>query len=282
MVAESLRRSERRGSRGPDEGAWEHVFVQKTPELQALWEEYKRTSDVTLRNQLVEAYLPLVDYLSERIAERLPRCVGLDEVRSAGVLGLLDAVRGFDLSRGIKFETYCSLRVRGSILDELRARDWAPRLVRNRAQKYAVAVQNLQAKLSRKPTPSEIMQELKLTSAEFERLQNDLARLAIYSLSQTDDSNGDSDGPARSQFLVDERNTDPSEELQKQEATAFVLAELEQRERAVLKLYYFQGLTMKEIGARLQLSESRVCQIHGHAVTRVRDELQRRGAELPI
>jgi RNA polymerase sigma factor for flagellar operon FliA len=256
-------------------------FVQKSAELQALWEEYKRTSNVELRNQLVEAYLPLVDYLAGRIAERLPRCVGLDEVRSAGVVGLLDAVQGFDLSRGIKFETYCSLRVRGSILDELRSRDWAPRLVRNRAQKYAAALHDLQAKLGRKPTPPEIMKELELTPSEFEKLQHDVARLAIFSLSQSDDGN-EPDGPSRSQFLVDSRNADPSAELEKQEATDFVLAELEQRERAVLELYYFQGLTMKEIGRRLQLSESRVCQIHGHALTRVRDELQRRGADLAL
>ena len=254
--------------------------MQKSAELQALWEEYKRTSNVELRNQLVEAYLPLVDYLAERIAERLPRCVGLDEVRSAGVVGLLDAVQGFDLSRGIKFETYCSLRVRGSILDELRSRDWAPRLVRNRAQKYARALQALQSKLGRKPTPPELMRELELTSKEFEKLQNDVARLAIYSLSQPDDGRGDSDTPARAQFLVDQRNADPSDELQRQEATDVVLGELDERERAVLVLYYFEGMTMKEIGARLQLSESRVCQIHGQALTRVRDELQRRGADV--
>ena len=254
--------------------------MQKSAELQALWEEYKRTSKVDLRNRLVEAYLPLVDYLAERISERLPRCVGLDEVRSAGVLGLLDAVQGFDLSRGIKFETYCSLRVRGSILDELRSRDWAPRLVRNRAQKFGVAVLELQAKLGRKPTPPEIMKGLSLTTAEYEKLQNDVARLAIYSLSQSDDSGGDSEAPSRSQFLVDKRHPDPTLEIQRQEATGVVMNELEVRERAVLELYYFEGLTMKEIGKRLQLSESRVCQIHGQALSRVRDELAARSDEL--
>ncbi len=253
--------------------------MQKSAELQALWEEYKRTSNVELRNQLVEAYLPLVDYLSERIAERLPRCVGIDEVRSAGVVGLLDAVHGFDLSRGIKFETYCSLRVRGSILDELRSRDWAPRLVRNRAQKYAVAVHDLQARLGRQPTPPEIMKALDLSPEDFEKLQHDIARLAIYSLSQPEEDGTDSDGPGRAQYLVDSRNADPTAELQIQEATDVVLGELEERERAVLELYYFEGLTMKEIGARLQLSESRVCQIHGHALSRVRDEIRARGSD---
>ncbi len=260
---------------------WEDsALVQKTPELQALWEEYKRTSKVDLRNRLVEAYLPLVDYLSERISERLPRCVGLDEVRSAGVLGLLDAVQGFDLSRGIKFETYCSLRVRGSILDELRSRDWAPRLVRNRAQKFGVAVLQLQSKLGRKPTVEEIMNELGLSPEELDQVQNDAARLAIYSLSQSEDSNGDPEAPSRSQYLVDKRHPDPAAELQLQEATGVVLSELEDRERAVLRLYYFEGQTMKEIGLRLQLSESRVCQIHGQAVARIRGELGSRSEDL--
>ena len=255
-------------------------MVQKTPELQKLWEEYKRTSQVDLRNRLVEAYLPLVDYLAHRISERLPRCVGIDEVRSAGVVGLLDAVQGFDLSRGIKFETYCSLRVRGSILDELRSRDWAPRLVRNRAQKFGVAVQELQARLGRKPTPREIMEGLELTPEEYERVQGDVSRLAIYSLSQADDSRNNGDGPTRSQYLVDSRHPDPADEIQLQEATGVVFSELESREAAVLELYYFKGLTMKEIGDRLQLSESRVCQIHGQAISHLRGELAERSEEL--
>src|SRR5437867_4029220 len=147
-----------------------------------MWVEYKETDELQLRNRLIEAYLPLVDYLSERIAERLPRCVDVDEVRSAGVLGLLDAVEGFDLARNIKFETYCSLRIRGSILDELRSRDWVPRLVRSRAQKFGVAIRKLQATLGRVPTPGEIIADLKITPAEYESLQKDVARLAIYSL----------------------------------------------------------------------------------------------------
>src|SRR5438094_1481884 len=148
-----------------------------------MWVEYKRLPELQLRNRLIEAYLPLVDYLAERIAERLPRCVDVEEVRSAGVLGLLDAVEGFDLTRNIKFETYCSLRIRGSILDELRARDWVPRLVRSRAQKFGIAVRKLQARIGRAPTAQEVISELKLTPDEYESLQRDVARLAIYSLS---------------------------------------------------------------------------------------------------
>lgn len=254
--------------------------MKKSDALQAMWREYKRTSSVTLRNQIVEAYLPLVDYLSERIAERLPRCVDVDEVRSAGVLGLMDAVEGFDLERGIKFETYCSVRVRGSILDELRARDWVPRLVRSRAQKFAVAVRRLQGQLGRKPTPPEIMQELALQPEDYEELQRDIARLAIYSLSQTDDSDDDGHGASRSSSLVDRRHPDPVDLLQKREAIAVVLRGLDEKERSILALYYFEAITMKEIGRRLGLSESRVCQIHGEVLARLRDALAAKSEEL--
>jgi RNA polymerase sigma factor for flagellar operon FliA len=214
------------------------------------------------------------------MAERLPRCVDVDEVRSAGVLGLMDAVEGFDLARGIKFETYCSLRVRGSILDELRARDWVPRLVRSRAQKFAVAVRRLQGMLGRKPTPPEVMAELGLEPAEYEELQRDVARLAIFSLSQSDDADDDGHGASRSSSLVDRRNPDPLDTVHKREATRVVLRDLGEKERRILALYYFEGMTMKDIGRRLNLSESRVCQIHGEVIHRLRDELAALAAEL--
>ena len=258
----------------------EAFHVKRSDELQELWREYKRTNEVHLRNRLVEEYLPLVNYLAERIAERLPRSVGVDEVRSAGVLGLMDAVHGFDLSRGIKFETYCSVRIRGSILDELRSRDWAPRLVRSRVQKFAVAVRQLQAKFGRKPTHQEILKELSLSPDEFEALQRDTARLAIYSLNQGDDQDDEAIASSHYASLVDKRHPDPVDELQKQEATGVVMEELERKERQILRLYYFAGLTMKEIGGRLSLSESRVCQIHGQALERVRDELGARSHDL--
>ena len=256
--------------------------MQKSDALQTMWREYKRTSSVTLRNQIVEAYLPLVDYLSKRIAERLPRCVDEDEVRSAGVLGLMDAVEGFDLTRGIKFETYCSVRVRGSILDELRSRDWVPRLVRSRAQKFALAVRRLQGQLGRKPTPPEVMNDLGLTADEYEEMQRDVARLAIYSLSQTDSDDEDGHGGARSSSLVDRRHPDPVDALHKREATRVVLRELDEKERQILALYYFEQLTMKDIGKRLGLSESRVCQIHGEVLKFLRDALAAKSEEFAI
>jgi RNA polymerase sigma factor for flagellar operon FliA len=197
--------------------------------------------------------------------------VDVDEVRSAGVLGLMDAVEGFDLSRGIKFETYCSLRVRGSILDELRSRDWVPRLVRNRAQKFAVAVRKLQATFGRAPTPQEVMAELAISPEDYEELQRDLARLAVYSLSQSDDDSDENHASPRFSSLVDRRHEDPISRLEKREAARFVFDGVDRKEREILALYYFHGQTMKEIGRRLGLSESRVCQIHSEVLNRLRD-----------
>ncbi len=210
--------------------------MQKTPELEAMWAEYKRTERIDLRNRLIEAYLPLVDYLSERIAERLPRCVDVEEVRCAGVLGLMDAVEGFDLGRNIKFETYCSLRIRGSILDELRSRDWVPRLVRSRAQKFGQAVRTLQARLGRMPMPGEVIADLKISGEEYEGLLKDVSRLAIYSLSQSDGDDDDGNSGARFASLVDRRHPDPIVEFERREASG-------------------------------------VCQIHGQALERLRGEL---------
>ncbi len=258
--------------------------MQKTLELEAMWVEYKRTEEVDLRNRLIEAYLPLVDYLAERIAERLPRCVDLEEVRSAGVVGLMDAVEGFDLTRNIKFETYCSIRIRGSIIDELRSKDWVPRLVRSRAQKFGTAVRKLQARLGRVPTAGEIMDHLAITEEEYEALQRDVARLAIYSLSETTRVDEEDGGRENVRFLslVDQRHPDALAQMQKYEAVSIVLGTLLDKERDVLELYYFESLTMKEIGKALRLSESRVCQIHGQVLERLRAELAPRKEALAV
>jgi len=252
--------------------------MQKTPELETMWVEYMGSREIGLRNRLIEAYLPLVDYLAERIHERLPRCVELDEVRAAAEDGLMDAVGGFDLARNIKFETYASLRIRGAILDGLRSRDWVPRLVRSRAQKFGVAVRKLQAKIGRPPAPNEIMTELKISLEEYELLLKDVARLAIYSLDQHRGDEGNSyeaglETGSENRFLdrlVDSRHPDPIKELEKHEVTGFILGELIDKEREILELYYFEFLTMKEIGKLLRLSESRVCQIHGQAINRLK------------
>lgn len=236
---------------------------------EVLWQEYKRTGSITLRNELVVRYLNLVDYLAERMSKRLPRCVDVEEVRSAGVLGLMDAVEGFDLSRGIKFETYCSHRVRGSILDELRARDWVPKLVRSRAQKFKAAVRNLTKRLGRPVTDQEIMDDLGMSPAEYQEQRTTLLRLSVKSLDAEHGKEGDT--YSHGARVPDTRQGDPTEELHKKEMTASLLATLSEQHRAILTLYYFDCLTMKEIGRRLNLSECRICQIHGEIIKQLRE-----------
>lgn len=250
-------------------------MVRATREVQRLWREYKRSHSLTLRDQLVEQYLPLVDYLAERMAERLPRCVDVDDLRSAGAFGLLEAVEGFDPDRNIKFETYCSLRIRGAMLDELRARDWVPRLVRSRTQKFTRAVRQLRADLGHPPTPCEVMEQLGLTSREYDETQNDLHRLAIYSLSaQGEDDETDNAAARNAAILTDRRESDPTSAACWAEETAAVLSAVTiDKGREILTLYYLHGLTMKEIGRMLRLSESRVCQIHGRVIEWLRQEL---------
>src|SRR5512141_1053774 len=140
-------------------------------DVEQLWLEYKKDqTNQELRNRLVEMYLPLVKYNGERIWSRLPEGVELDDLISAGVFGLMDAIDAFDLSRGVKFETYCVPRIRGAMLDELRTMDWVPRLVRSKASKLNEAVKNLEARLGRQPNENELAQEMQISVAELEKM----------------------------------------------------------------------------------------------------------------
>jgi RNA polymerase sigma factor for flagellar operon FliA len=246
--------------------------------LQAMWREYKRTSSVSLRNQIIEQYLPLVDYLSERMAERLPRCVDVDEVRSAGVLGLMDAVEGFDLGRGIKFETYCSLRVRGSILDELRSRDWVPRLVRSRAALYEGAADRLRRQLGREPAAHEMAGTLDVPVEEVERLRRESHLTTVYNLAPQEDREDDPRMLRRLDVLMDRESDVPFDRLVAEDLARALVNVLDGPERTVIALYYYEGLTMKEIGRVMEISESRVCQIHTKTLRRLKARLDQVGA----
>ena len=242
--------------------------------LQQAWRQYKRTGDRVLRNRLVEHYLYLVRYIAQRLRAKLPDEVDVDDLMSAGIFGLLDAIEAFDLERGVKFETYCSQRIRGAILDELRSMDWVPRLVRQRAHQLDEAVRALEAELGRMPTEDEIARRLNLTPAQLEKLLRDASATHVVSLSTTlpDDGNA---GRETSEIDVvpDERSIDPIAEAQKQDIKDFIRERLSREEQLVLVLYYFEQMTMKEIGATLDLSESRVSQMHSAIVQRLRREL---------
>ena len=241
--------------------------------LAAAWRAYKASPNDELRNRLVEHYLFLARYTAERIRAKLPDEVDVDDLLSAGIFGLLDAIDAYDLERGVKFETYCAPRIRGAILDELRSMDWVPRLVRHRAQKLSETMRALEAELGRIPTEDEISDHLQLPKDQFKKLLRDANAVSLVSLSQKP-TNTDSDNESGEVDVVaDEKSRDPVVEAQRAELKDVITNELTRAERLIIVLYYYEQMTMKEIGATLDLSESRVSQMHSAIINRLRDEL---------
>ena len=240
----------------------------------ALWRRYKASGDPDVRNQLIETYLPLVRYIAERVAAKLPRNVAVDDLASAGIFGLIDAIDGFDMGREVKFETYCSTRVKGAILDELRTLDWVPRLVRSRTHKYERAHAALCSEMKREPTDTELMKRLGVEREEFDKIVKE--RNAAYTLSLSREWGSEDGGKEMRQIdmVSDRRALDPGDAMQRQELKRLITRGLSEPEKLVMVLYYYEELTMKEIGAVLDISESRVCQIHAEIVRRLHDQLK--------
>jgi RNA polymerase sigma factor for flagellar operon FliA len=245
-----------------------------------MWREYKRTEDIVLRNHLLEKYLPLVRYIAERMLAKLPQNINVEDLQSAGVLGLLDAVRGFDPERGVKFETYCSTRIRGSILDELRSLDWVPRIVRSKANKIDRAWKALEARYGRTPSDEEMADQLELTLPEYEAMAREASAVTMTSL--TAETKADDGGKSMNKLnlLEDKKGLNPEVELKKKEVTEFLTRGLNRKERLIILLYYYEELTMREIGEALDLSESRVCQLHSRIIIRLKSQMQKFQIEL--
>jgi RNA polymerase sigma factor for flagellar operon FliA len=249
-------------------------------DVEQLWIEFKKdTSNQELRNRLVEIYLPLVKYNGERIWARLPEGVELDDLISAGVFGLMDAIDAFDLSRGVKFETYCVPRIRGAMLDELRTMDWVPRLVRSKASKLNEAIKNLEARLGRQPSEAELAEELGISVAELEKMILDANAVNLISLNKKWYETDSYKDVREIDILEDKKGEDPTKRIQKNDLMRLVTKGLNRNERLIIILYYYEELTMKEIGATLDLSESRVSQMHSSIVQRLQSQLHKRRPE---
>jgi RNA polymerase sigma factor for flagellar operon FliA len=248
-------------------------------DIKTVWVDYKKTGAERLRNALMENYLHLVRYNAERIHVKLPDEVELDDLMSAGIFGLMDAIAAFDMDRGVKFETYCAPRIRGAILDELRSMDWVPRLVRSRAHKLDGATKQLEVELGRAPTNEEVAKRLKVPMAEFEKMAKDASAVGLVSLSRKwfeTDSNKD---VREIDVLEDKRGADPVREIQRKDLKELMTKGLSRAERLIIILYYFEEMTMKEIGATLDLSESRVSQMHSSILARLRAQMADRKKE---
>ncbi len=249
-------------------------------EIEQVWRAYKANpGEKELRNRLVERYLPLVKYNGERIWSRLPEGVELDDLISAGVFGLMDAIDAFDMSRGVKFETYCVPRIRGAMLDELRTMDWVPRLVRSKASKLNEATKQLETRLGRHPTEIELSEHMQISLAELEKMTLEANAVGLISLNKKWYETDSYKDVREIDILEDKKGEDPTRRVQKNDLMRLVTKGLNRNERLIIILYYYEELTMKEIGATLDLSESRVSQMHSSIVQRLQAQLARRRPE---
>ena len=242
------------------------------PDLERLWAEYKDAGARELRDQLIVHYSPLVKYVAGRVATGLPQNVDQADLVSYGIFGLIDAIEKFDLERGFKFETYAIARIKGNILDELRSIDWVPRSVRAKARAMEKAYSKLEGELHRTPSDSELADELDLTELQ---LQTTLGQISFTGLVALDEmlSGGDrGDATTLGDTLAD-GGVSPVAAYEVEEMRhilADAINRLPDREKTVLTLYYYEGLTLAEIGSILGVTESRICQIHTKAVIQLR------------
>ena len=276
----------KKGSKGEGADSARNIAELETEEL---WVLYKRTAKAEqqtealqeLRNELIERHIPLVKYIAERLLQTLPRSIQIDDLKSAGLFGLMDAIRGFDPTRGIKFKTYCTTRIRGSILDQLRSEDWVPRLVRLKAGRIDKALQRLTSQYGREPTHAELAESLEMEHSELSKELNDASARTMFSLSEKWEDHDEDGSGEKLEILEDQSAVDPLHELNRQDVLKFMTRALTHKERFIIEQYYEVGHTMREIGEMLSLTESRVCQIHSNVMSRLKGLLgEKRGTLL--
>jgi len=243
-------------------------------ETQALWREYAKTKDQGVRDRLILTYAPLVKYVAGRLGSGLPAHVDENDLVSYGLLGLIGAIERFDPEREIKFETYAIARIKGAIIDELRALDWVPRSVRSRARDIERAIGELERKLHRAPTDEEIAEKLGVSTDELDESLSEIGRSSIAALDElwTISSTG-GDQVALIDTIEDTQGPEPQTELAQtelKEALGEAIARLPEREKLVVTLYYYEELTLREIGEVLGVTESRVSQLHTKAILRLK------------
>lgn len=240
-----------------------------------LWKQWKEQGWVPAKQLLIESYLPLVDYVSGRMAIGLPKSVSREDLSSFGVMGLIDAVEKFDYSRGLQFETYASWRIRGSIIDGLRQGDWVPRSVREKAKKVEDAYQKLEQQYLRSVTDAEISNYLQISEQDFQQMLQDISITTVCSI---DDPIREEDSETRLSLLVDEKAKNPEfqvNEFYLKESLAKAIERLTEKERTVVSLFYFEELSLSEIAEVMCLSPSRISQLHSKAILRLKGVLGR-------
>ena len=245
-------------------------------EIGEVWVLYQEQASELIRNHLIENYLHLVRYTAERMHTRLPSEVDVEDLMSSGLFGLMDAIDAFDLERGVKFETYCTQRIRGAIFDELRAMDWVPRLVRSRTAKVERARRSIEMASGQRATDKEICSKLEVDKNEFGKLSRDSKPVGVVSLNRKWFETDSSKDVREIDVVKDTRQENPVQQLQRDDLKLLLTKGLSRAERLIIILYYYEEMTMKEIGVTLDLSESRVSQMHSSILARLKAQMQHR------
>lgn len=243
-----------------------------------LWGKFIKTDDQTIRDYFVVKYAPLVKYVAGKVSMGMPQNIEFDDLVSYGVFGLIDAIGKFDPARGIKFKTYAMTRIRGAIFDELRSIDWIPRSIRQKAKQIEQVISDLENKLGRTVEDEEIAKEMGINNSEFQSLMNKLSGTSMLSLNDIWYLGDDSDELSILETLEAPSSMNPDVLIEKEEIRDYIIdaiKKLPDKEKKVIVLYYYEDLTLKEIGEVLEVTESRVSQLHTKAIMRLRGRLGR-------
>jgi RNA polymerase sigma factor FliA len=252
----------------------ENITAEKKEE--ELWQEYKKKKDSKLRDYFVKKYAPLVKYVAGKVAVGMPSNVEFDDLVGYGVFGLFDAIEKFDPDKHVKFKTYAVTRIRGAIFDELRSIDWVPRSVRQKARQVEDSVRKLESSLGRPATDKEIAKDMGMSPKDFEKMMMKISGTSILSLNEVWYSGDENDKISISDSIESPQSLNPDTIVEKDEIKRVIVEainELPDKEKKVLVLYYYEDLTLKEIGQVLEVTESRISQLHTKAIMRLRAKL---------
>jgi RNA polymerase sigma factor for flagellar operon FliA len=250
------------------------ILEQKTEE--ELWDLYRLGRDPSIREAFIKQYAPLVKYVAGKVAVGMPHNVEFDDLVGFGVFGLLDAIDKYDPDKNVKFKTYAVTRIRGAIFDELRSIDWVPRSVRQKTREIEEAIGSLEAQLGRTVSDQEVAASLGMTEDEFQKTMLKISGTSVLSLNDAWYSGDESDKISIGESIESPTSMNPDIIVEKEEIRRVIIEsinDLPEKEKKVLVLYYYEDLTLKEIGQVLEVTESRVSQLHTKAILRLRAKL---------
>ncbi|HLF69425.1 MAG TPA: RNA polymerase sigma factor WhiG [Actinomycetota bacterium] len=258
------------------------VVIEEDPIL-AIWRDFKATGDAAARDNLIVHYSPLVKYVAGRVSTGLPSNIEQADLVSYGIFGLIDAISKFEIDRGIKFETYAINRIKGAIIDELRSIDWVPRSVRTKAREVERTLAKLESELRRAPTDQEVAAAMGVSVEDLRQVYTQMSFVSVAALDELMSVGGEKGDSVSLIDTLEDRNAESPEASFEVEEMKSILAgainKLSEREKIVVTLYYYEGLTLAQIGRVLGVTESRICQMHTKAVLQLRSRLSEARAD---